>query len=288
MVVYFLNEFVHPGDALLPLGNRAFRYGDGVFETLRILKGQVPLLGRHLYRLRSGSSILGMEMNPEWTNDWFRQKVSELLKRNEIQEGGMLRITLYRENGNFYAPSGNKALLVMEAEPLEDQQFGLNAKGLTVDLFNDVRKPLNPLSNLKTLSGLIYVLAGVFRNAKQIDNAILLNDNYNVAEAMNSNVFLVVNGVLYTPTLDEGCLDGVMRRYVIELAGQLGIKVYETAIKPNDMLRADEIFLTNSLRGIQWVGAYRNKRYFNNTSEKLLQYLNLMILQEEGVPEKAN
>ena len=288
MVVYFLNEFVHPGDALLPLGNRAFRYGDGVFETLRILKGQAPLLGRHLSRLRSGSSILGMEMNPEWTNDWFRQKVSELLKRNEIQEGGMLRITLYRENGNFYAPSGNKALLVMEAEPLEEQQFGLNAKGLTVDLFNDVRKPLNPLSNLKTLSGLIYVLAGVFRNAKQIDNAILLNDNYNVAEAMNSNVFLVVNGVLYTPTLDEGCLDGVMRRYVIELAGQLGIKVYETAIKPNDMLRADEIFLTNSLRGIQWVGAYRNKRYFNNTSEKLLQYLNLMILQEEGVPEKAN
>lgn len=287
MVVYFLDAFVHPDQALLPLGNRGFRYGDGVFETLRILKGKAPLLTRHLARLRFGSTLLGMEMNSEWTDDWFRQKVKELLRQNGIQEGGMLRITLYRENGNFYAPSGNKALLVMEAEPLEEQQFGLNAKGLTVDLFNDVRKPLNPLSNLKTLSGLIYVLAGVFRNAKQIDNAILLNDNYNVAEAMNSNVFLVVNGVLYTPTLEEGCLDGVMRRYVIELAGQLGIRVYETAIKPNDMLRADEVFLTNGLRGIQWVSAYRNKRYFNNTSERLLHYLNLRVLQEEGIQEKA-
>jgi branched-chain amino acid aminotransferase len=287
MVVFFLNGFVHPSEALLPLSNRGFRYGDGVFETLRILKGKAPLLNRHLARLRSGSAILGMEMNPEWSDAWFRRMVGELLQQNEIKEGGMLRITLHRENGNFYAPTGNKALLVMEAEPLEEQQFELNAKGLTVDLFNDIRKPLNPLSNLKTLSGLIYVLAGVFRNAKQVDNAILLNDNYNVAEAMNSNVFLTVNGVLYTPTLEEGCLDGVMRRYVIELAGQLGIKVYETSIKPNDMLRADEVFLTNSLRGIQWVGAYRNKRYFNHTSERLLQYLNLMVLQEEGIQEKA-
>jgi branched-chain amino acid aminotransferase len=226
---------------------------------------------------------------PAWcSKDELRVLILDLIKKNNIENGGRLRITFYRKNAGFYTPENNELELVAEVDALQDSLFVSSAKGLTVDLFSDLRKPLNFLSNLKTNNCLIYVMAAIFTQEKNLDNAILLNDNHNVAEAMNANIFIVSNGVIYTPPLKEACLDGVMRNYVIECAGRLGIKVYENDIKPNDLIRADELFLTNGSSGIQWVSAYKSKRYFNTTSEKILNYINTVISKEEKVEQTTS
>ena len=263
--------------------NRAFRYGDGFFESARIISGRVPLFEKHYNRIVNTAKLLKATL-PEWFHaESFYKMVLQLIEKNSIQEGGRLRITFYRKNAGFYAPETNELECVVEAEPLTENIFTSNPKGLTVDLYSDLRKPINFLSNLKTNNCLTYVMAAIYAQEKKLDNVILLNDNHNVAEAMNANIFIVSNGVMYTPPLKEACLDGVMRNYVIECAGRLGIKVYENDIKPNDLIRADELFLTNGSSGIQWVSAYKSKRYFNTTSEKILNYINTIISKEEHV-----
>ena len=269
--------------AIFNASNRAFRYGDGFFESARIINGEIPLFNRHYNRIVSTSTLLKTTL-PTWcSKDVLRSLILDLIKKNNIENGGRLRITFYRKNAGFYAPENNELEMVAEVDALQDSLFVSSTKGLTVDLYSDLRKPLNFLSNLKTNNCLIYVMAAIFTQEKNLDNAILLNDHHNVAEAMNANIFIVSNGVMYTPPLKEACLDGVMRNYVIECAGRLGIKVYENDIKPNDLIRADELFLTNGSSGIQWVSAYKSKRYFNTTSEKILNYINTIISKEESV-----
>jgi branched-subunit amino acid aminotransferase/4-amino-4-deoxychorismate lyase len=269
--------------AIFNASNRAFRYGDGFFESARIINGEIPLFNRHYNRIVSTSTLLKTTL-PTWcSKDVLRSLILDLIKKNNIENGGRLRITFYRKNAGFYAPENNELEMVAEVDALQDSLFVSSTKGLTVDLYSDLRKPLNFLSNLKTNNCLIYVMAAIFTQEKNLDNAILLNDHHNVAEAMNANIFIVSNGVMYTPPLKEACLDGVMRNYVIECAGRLGIKVYENDIKPNDLIRADELFMTNGSSGIQWVSAYKSKRYFNTTSEKILNYINTIISKEESV-----
>ncbi len=284
MVNSFLhNQDFHPiGSPVFSIANRSFKYGDGFFESGRIINGKVPLFDRHYNRIVKTSQLLKMQL-PSWVSaPTMKAKIQELIQLNNINEGGRLRITLFRNNAGFYAPVTNEIELVIEADALSDAEFKLSQKGLTVDLYSDLRKPLNFLSNLKTNNCLIYIMAAIFAQEKNLDNVILLNDNHNVAEAMNANVFIVSNGVIYTPPLKEACLDGVMRNYVIECATKLGIKVYENDMKPNDLIRADEVFITNASSGIQWVSAYKTKRYFNTTSEKILNFINKEIPKESN------
>ena len=262
------------------ISNRGFRYGDGLFETARILNGKIPLIKKHIERILKYAKVLKLPNIDSLSVDKIENLADLCIKKNEIQQGGKLRITFYREGGDHYFSSQEATNILIEAEATLTNQFDYNYKGLVVDMYADLRKPLNFLSNAKTNNALIYVMGGIFAKEKGLDNCILQNDQFNVAEALNSNIFLAVNGVLYTPPIEEACVDGVMRSYIKEMAIAVGMKVYETTIKPNDLLRADELFLTNSFKGINWVGAYRSKRYFNTTSEKLNLMLNKKVLDE--------
>jgi branched-subunit amino acid aminotransferase/4-amino-4-deoxychorismate lyase len=150
----------------------------------------------------------------------------------------------------------------------------LNAKGLEVDLYQDIKKVKTPLSNYKTKNGLLYVLAAISGKEKGLDDMLIMNDKGQILESSHSNLFVVSNGVLYTPSLADGCLAGTMRMQVINLALKNGLKVYECPILPSNLLVADELFLTNAVRGITWIGGYRTKRYFNTTARKIVSYLN--------------
>ena len=162
----------------------------------------------------------------------------------------------------------------IDINPYECNNFELNSKGIEIDQFMDIRKHINPISNFKTKSGLVYVLAAIQATERKIDDLLILNDKGGIIESSSCNLFLVSNGVLYTPGLEEGCLGGTMRMQVINLALANGIKVYESTIMPQNLLAADEVFLTNAIRGINWVSGYRTKRYFNNVSRKLVAILN--------------
>ena len=263
--------------ALFYIGNRAFRYGDGVFESIRIVNGKIPFLNLHISRLQRACSFLKLNSAEFLTPDFIEEQINFLIAENKITKGGKIRITVFREDGGLYTPLANRANYCIEASSMEQNLFEINTKGLHVDLFSDIKKQEHLLSNFKTNNCLTYVLAGIYKTENKLDDCILLNSKSHVCEAISSNLFLVINGALYTPALTEGCLDGVMRKIILENAPKHRINIYEPAIMPNDLLRADEVFLTNSINGIQWVGSYKNKRYFNTTAKKITGILNDLI-----------
>ena len=254
--------------------NRSFRYGDALFETIRITNKQPRFLKDHLNRLFVGMKVLKMEINPLFTENFFEQGIKELSDKNSISSDGRVRLTVYRNDGGFYAPDINSVSYLIEATPIEDIGYILNSKGYTIDMFNDFKKQQNALSSIKSANSLVYVLAGIAKHQLQVDECIILNDKSHIIETISSNIFAVKNGVLYTPPVSDGCVDGVMRKKIIEIAQENKIAVYEISVMQNVLLGADELFLTNSFNGIRWVVAYKQKRYFNNTSKKLIEKLN--------------
>jgi branched-chain amino acid aminotransferase len=255
-------------------GNRGHLYGDGVFESIRIMNGVPVNLENHIHRLIQGAKAIKMRPAAFHTVEFFQTRILELCHKSVITEGGRCRISLDRVSGGAYKPESNECTFFIEVYPYDTNNFELNSKGLEIDLYMDMKKSKNLLSNFKTKSGLIYVMAAINATERKLDDVLISNDRGGILESSSCNLFVVSNGVLYTPGLDEGCLAGTMRMQVINLALSNGIKVYECNILPQNLLAADEIFFTNAIRGINWVSGYRTKRYSNKMSRKLVAMLN--------------
>jgi branched-subunit amino acid aminotransferase/4-amino-4-deoxychorismate lyase len=255
-------------------GNRGHVYGDGVFESIRIMNGVPINLENHIKRMLEGAKAIKLRTPVYFNPPFFEERILELCQLSAITGGGRCRISLDRVSGGAYKPDSNDAVFFIEVYPYESNNFELNAKGLEIDQYTDIKKQKNFLSTYKTKSGLIYVMAAVNAVEKNLDDVLIVNDKGSILESSSCNLFVVSNGVLYTPGLDEGCLAGTMRMQIINLAVSNGIKVYECNILPQNLLAADELFFTNAIRGINWVGGYRTKRYFNNMSRKFVALLN--------------
>ncbi len=255
-------------------GNRGFLYGDGVFESVRILNGRAINLENHIARMMEGAAKLKMRVPSYYTLAFFEDKINELIQKSAVHHGGKCRISLDRARGGTYSPESNEVEYFIEVSAIENNFYVLNPKGKEVDVFSEYKKQINALANYKTKNGLLYVLASIAAKEKNIDEFLLLNTSDGIIESTSSNLFVVSNGVLYTPGLEEGCLAGTMRMQVINIALQNGLKVYECTILPQNLLVADEIFLTNAISGITWVSGYRTKRYFNNVARRLVDLLN--------------
>lgn len=255
-------------------GNRGYTYGDGLFESVRVMHGKILNFEQHFNRLVDGAKVMKMRLPAFYTPAFFEDQMKELITLSNIKQGGRIRLSIDRLGGGTYLPDINEVSYFIEVYPVENNLFGLNAKGLEVDLYQDMKKVKTPLSNFKTKNGLIYVLAALTGKEKGLDDMLLMNENGQILESSHSNLFVVSNGVLYTPGLNDGCLAGTMRMQVINLAIKHGLQVYECSILPSNLLVADEVFLTNAVRGITWIGGYRTKRYFNTTARKIVAYLN--------------
>lgn len=261
----------------LNLNNRSFRYGDAIFESIRIVNGKAFGLDAHFNRLQHGLKTLHINLPEGFSLLFLKEKIDELIEKNQIKEGGRCRLTIYRANGGFFSPSSREGLYAIEIEPLLANYFELNEIGLSADLYPDIRKQVNKMSQLKTANGLLYILAALYAQEHELDECILQNNKFEIIEATSSNLFIVSNGVLYTPDLQSGCVGGTMRMQIINLAIKNGISVYESNVTPSNLLVADEVLLTNAISGIRWVGSYKTKRYFHNTAQKLVDLLNEQI-----------
>jgi branched-subunit amino acid aminotransferase/4-amino-4-deoxychorismate lyase len=269
------NGVVLSNDSLtIQAGNRAYLYGDGVFESIRIMNGVPINLANHIQRLLEGAKAIKIRPSTFFTEQFFYDKIVELCKLSEIEEGGKCRVSLDRMMGGAYKPDSNESSFFIEVYPYESNNFELNSKGFEIDQYTEIKKQRNFLSNYKTKSGLVYVMAAINATERKLDDVLIANDQGGILESSSCNLFLVSNGVLYTPGLEEGCLAGTMRMQIINLALNNGIKVYECNILPQNLLAADEIFLTNAIRGVNWVSGYRTKRYFNNMSRRFVALLN--------------
>ncbi len=261
-------------DSLNMYTNRAFKFGDGVFESIRIINGKAINLKHHINRLIAGAEMMKIDVPNNYTVANFNITINELIQLNNIQKGGRIRLSMYRSGEGAYQPTSNKAAYFIEMIPIENNFFSLNEDGLIIDLYQEMKKGLDQFSKFKTINSLVYVQAAIFANKNNFDESLILNGDGNIIESSSSNIFIASNGVLYTPPLEDGCVGGIMRMNVINLALNNGIKVYEYSLKPQNLLIADEVFLTNAIRGIEWVGGFQNKRYYNTLSKRIIELLN--------------
>jgi branched-chain amino acid aminotransferase len=267
-------EIIANDGPAIKAGNRGYLYGDGVFESIRILNGVPINMENHIKRMLEGAKRIKMRPPSYYDVDFFKKAIEELSSKSGITEGGKCRIHIDRAPGGTYSPETNEVEFFIEVYPLENNGFELNMRGLEVDLFMDLKKPKTTLSNFKTKNGLLYVMASITAKEKNLDDYLIQNNTGGILEGTSSNLFVVSNGVLYTPGLEEGCLAGTMRMQIINLAIENGIKVYECNILPQNLLVADELFYTNAINGIQWIQGYRTKRYSNNVAKQFIGLLN--------------
>ncbi len=268
--INFNGNFIPEETKVLTINNRAFKYGDGLFETMRMIKGELKFAELHSIRLQKGMKALKIDGYKELDTWFLTEKAEELARRNKVKNG-KLRLSIYRDSDGLYTPVENKMAWCLDIKPIEENYYKLNAKGLIVEIYPDLSKPINFLSNIKTANSLIYVLAGIYKGQNKLDEVVLLNQHGFLCETSSSNIFVYFQNHLFTPALSEGCVEGVMRQIVINLARNLNIPVTEAQINPNILYEADEVFITNASRGIQSVMGFGVKRYFNEIS-KLLNF----------------
>jgi branched-chain amino acid aminotransferase len=273
LFINFNGEILPADTKLLTVANRAFKYGDGLFESMRLMKGELKFADMHADRLQRGMKALKIDGYSQMDAWFLKEKAEELAARNKTKHG-RLRLTVYRDAEGLYAPTLNKMGYCLEITPVDEPRYFLNSKGLIMDIFTDLPKPSNYLSNIKTCNSLIYVMAAIFKVQNKLDEVFLLNQNGFLCEAGSSNIFVWYQDHLYTPALSEGCVEGVMRQVIINIAKKNNIAVTEAQINPEILYEADEVFLTNASRGIQCVMGYGVKRYFNRVSKLLLDELN--------------
>lgn len=277
MAILYVNnngEVLKNEGATLSSANRGHLYGDGLFESIRVISGKPVNIEAHTLRMLEGAIALKMRVPSYFTQTFFEEKINELLEASSIKEGGRVRISIDRVSGGTYRPESNEVSYFIEVYPISDNDYVMNQRGWEVDLYTTIRKQKNKLSNYKTKNGLLYIMSSIEAKEKDLDDLLITDQKGSILEGSSSNLFVVSNGVLYTPGLDEGCLGGVMRMTMINIALKHGIKVYESSIMPQNLLAADEVFLTNAIKGVIWVGGYRTKRYVNETATRLLELLN--------------
>lgn len=260
---------------LLTAANRAFRYGDSLFETIHANATSLQFWPEHYARLSDGMNALGMEPGSNFTKETIEREIIHLLNKNKIFGGARIRLSVFRNEGGLYTPTDNSISYLIETTDLSQGEYTLNHKGYTIGFYEEISKPANLLSKFKTGNSLPFILAGIKREKQQWDDCLLLNDRGNIVEGLSSNLFMVKNGILMTPSLESGCVAGIMREKVIEAALDLQITVFDDCrITKEQIMEADEIFLTNAISGIRWVVALHQRRFFNRISKRLTQAIN--------------
>ncbi|WP_202701494.1 aminotransferase class IV [Flavobacterium sp. UGB4466] len=258
--------------------NRAFLYGDGVFETVKIINNKILFLEDHYFRLMASMRVVRMEIPMNFTMEYFEEQILNLVQQKGISASARARITVFRKEGGLYLPKTNEVSYLIHATVLEDVLYALNSAEYEVDLYKDFYVTKQLLSSIKTTNKMINVTGSVFAHENGLANCILLNDTKNVVEVLQGNLFMVMGKKLITPPVSEGCLNGVMRKQILALAKKVeGIEVVEEIISPFDLQKADELFLTNVIMGIQPITKYRKKDFTSNLAQLLLQKLNESI-----------
>lgn len=275
------NGSIQAQEANLLTQNRAFLYGDAVFETVKIVNSKILFLEDHYFRLMSSMRVIRMEIPMNFTMEYFEEQILALVKSKKMETSARARITVYRNDGGHYLPKTNTVSFLVNAESLDNALYIINEKEYVVDLYTDFYVTRQLLSSIKTTNKIINITASIYADENGLDNCLLLNDGKNVVEAMQGNIFMLKGNTLVTPPVSEGCLNGVMRKQILALARKMeNLEVLEEVISPFDLQKADELFVTNVIKGIQPVTRYRKKTFTTNLSKVLVQKLNEVVSKD--------
>ena len=272
------NGVIQASDLQLTVSNRSFLYGDGIFETLKIVNNKILFFEDHYFRLMASMRIVRMEIPMTFSMEYLEEQILKLVEVLSIKDAARVRFTVFRNEGGFYLPNDNSISFVIQASELENIRYKIPKIQFEVDLYKDFIVPSQLLSTLKTANKITHVTASIFAKENQLDSALLINETKNVIEAANGNLFMLMGNKLITPPISGGCLNGIMRKQIISLAKQIdSVEVIEAAISPFDLQKADELFITNVIVGIQPITKYRKKEFEVRLANQLLEKLNALI-----------
>ena len=273
------NGTITDSNLIISTSNRGFNYGDALFETIKVSHGKILFWEDHYFRLMASMRILRMEIPMNFTMEFLEKQVLELINHKDLINSTVrVKFFVNRKEGGLYLPESNNVDYIISSEPLESDFYLLNSTDYVVDLFKDFYVAPGLLSTLKTNNKVLHVVGSIYAKENNLQNCLLLNTNKQVVEALNGNIFLVKDNVIKSPPLEDGCLKGIMRKQIIEIIQSIPDYTFEEAsISPFELQKADEIFITNVIVGIQPITNYRKKRFKSEVSKGLLQKLNVKI-----------
>lgn len=281
-MVYNLNGSFHESEKIeLPVDNRAMLYGDGVFETIRYSYGKLLFWEDHYFRLMASLRIIRIRIPVHWTPEYLRDQIYETLSANHLEkQAARVRLTVWRQPGGKYLPIVHDPEFLITCHRLISDEYMMPEEKVIVDLYKEISKPTHLLSNLKLIGSQLYIMASIFADENKLYDVLLLNDAKNIVESSKSNVFALFGTEIVTPPLSSGALRGVIRQRLLKAAPSLGLKASEKNLTPFDLLKADELWLTNAISGIVPVHQYRSKIYSTLKALAALRLLNELARQD--------
>ncbi|MDX6746995.1 aminotransferase class IV [Polaribacter sp. PL03] len=273
-MINFNGELLFKENIKLTTDNRGFKYGDGIFETVKVVNKKVVFWEDHYFRLMASMRMLRMKIPMEFTLEFLEKEILKTVAVLEEVTSYRVRLNVFRKDGGLYTPKTNEIDYLIEASELNYK----TKEVYQVDVFKDFYNYSGLLSTVKTNNRMINTLASIYANENDLENCVLLNERKGVVEVTNGNIFVVKDNVVKTPALTEGCIKGIVRSKVIEiLSKNKDFTIEETAISPFEIQKADEVFITNAIVGIQAVTKYKKKSFTTELSSKL--HANLKVLQ---------
>lgn len=260
--ICFNGKFTDADKAVLLASNRSYRYGDGLFETMKVKDGVIQLAAFHMERLFAGLSLLKMDVPALFTKEKIKDLIIALCKQNSCEAWARVRLSVSRGNGGLY-DEDRKLQYLIECWPLPSTVNHMNENGLVIDIFTDALKSTDRFSNLKSANFLVYSMAAVYAKENKLNDCLVLNTHGRIADSTIANLFLIKGDTIFTPALSEGCVNGVMRKYLLESLIASNYQVKETILSKEDLLAADEVFLSNAINGMRWVQRFRDTIYSN-------------------------
>lgn len=227
----------------------------GVFETMRFINGRILLEDYHFERLLNGLDKLKIHKPSSFSIEKISAEITGLCKKNNCFSKARVRLSVVDPFDYF-----------IEVLPLNEIS---SDERLVIDIFLDVKKKCDEFANLKLINREIYVAAEKFIQENKLDDCLILNEHGRICESTISNIFWIKDDVIYTPPLSEGCVAGVMRRYLMEKIRDTRYGIREKPLLIEELFDADEVFLTNAIRGIRWVKQFKDKDYSNSQTLKI-------------------
>lgn len=270
MARFNFNGKIYEADtAVISADNRGLRYGDGLFETMKIKNGELILEDEHFARLWKGLQVLQFTIPKHFNPDKLQQEILTLAQKNQHENAARVRVTVFRGNGGLYDAIDNFPNYIIQTWPLPDGNGELNSNGLDIGIYSSVKKTCDILSNIKNNNYLPYVMAALEAKKEKWNDAILLNSFGRICDCSIANIFLIKDEKVYTPSLGEGCVAGIMRKYLLDNFAVTGFSCTEKEITIEEILDADEVFLTNSIYNMRWVKSINAKSFGNTITQKI-------------------
>ena len=253
-------------DLKLSFENRGFLFGDGFFETIKVINNKIFNFKMHLKRIKKSLNLLCLDF--DFCEDKIKNNILSLTKKNKITSA-TVKLVFFRSSQGRYFPKTNNCSIFVSCK---NNKPNFKLSDVRINTFNDIKKSINFLSSLKSLNSLTYVMSAISAKNQGYDEAVIFNEQNFVIETTSSNLFFVSNNKLFTPHLNQGCVEGTMRELIIN-----NFNVKEIKVKMDDLINSQEIILTNSL-SIKSVTELNNIQINNSQhANRFLEKLNQLI-----------